>query len=100
MGQQFYDKPKYELMKDFIIFDMKLQKGQTFTKSWFVDAFRRKYPLFQESGIKMSLCRLSVNDPNRYRYALHDSDDFLWKTDGHTYRLYDKDSDALGKQMP
>jgi hypothetical protein len=72
---------------------MKLKKSETFTKNEFVDTFNKKYPLFQESGIKMSLCRLSVNDPNRYRYALYDSDDFLWKIGGHTYRLYDKDTD-------
>jgi hypothetical protein len=93
MGRQYYEKPKYDLMKDFILFEMKLKKGQTFTKSWFVNAFNAKYPLYATTGIERSLCRLSVNDSNRDIYNPRERDDFLWKVDGHTYRLYDKDVD-------
>jgi hypothetical protein len=96
MGRQYYGKPKYELMKDFILSEMKLQKGQTFTKSEFVHAFNSKYPRYATSGIEMSLCRLSVNDRNRYRYSPTESDNFLWKEDGHTYRLYDENIDVIG----
>ena len=95
MGRQYYNKPKYDLMKDYIIFVMKLEKGQTFEKKWFVDAFSQKYPEFRESGIVRSLCRLSVNDPNRHIYSPSERDDFLWKVDTRTFRLYDKDTDLI-----
>jgi len=90
MGKQYYDEPKYDLMKKFIQFDMKLQKGETFTKNYFIKKFKEKYPEFKDSGIEMSLSRLSVNDPNRERYNPSERDDFLWKIDGHTFILYDE----------
>jgi len=90
MGKQYYDEPKYELMKKFILLDMKLQKEQSFTTDEFIKKFKEKYPKFEDSGIEMSLSRLSVNDPNRKRYNPSKSDDFLWKLDGHTFKLYDE----------
>ncbi|GMO12630.1 MAG: hypothetical protein Ta2A_22630 [Treponemataceae bacterium] len=95
MGEQYYDKPKYELMKDYLLWDMNLQKGQIFAASKFISDFQKKYPKFGVNGIKMSLSRLSVNDSNRKRYNPTERDDVLWKIDGHTYRRYDKDKDAL-----
>jgi hypothetical protein len=97
MGRQYYDKAKPKLMKDFISLYMKLQKGQTFTKTWFIAEFNEKYPLFRKSAIERSLCRLSVNDRNRKIYEPSEDDDVLWKVDGHTYRLYDKDTDIIGQ---
>jgi hypothetical protein len=96
VGRQYYDEPKYDLMKKFIHFQMKIQRGQTFTENEFVKKFIEKYPLFKKSGIVMSLSRLSVNDPNRERYNPKKRDDFLWKVNGHTYRLYDKTNDVVG----
>jgi len=93
MGKQYYDEPKYDLMKKFIQFDMKLQKGDSFTTNDFIKKFKEKYPRFKESGIERSLTRLSVNDPNREIYNPSERDDFLCKIDRHTFRLYDEEND-------
>jgi len=93
MGKQYYDEPKYDLIKKFIQFNMKLQKGDSFTTNDFIKKFKEKYPKFKDSGIKMSLSRLSVNDTNRERYSPSERDDFLWKLNEHTFRLYDEEND-------
>jgi len=93
MGKQYYDEPNRELMKKFIIFDMKIQKGQSFTTNDFIEKYKTKYPEFENGSIKNSLTRLSVNDLTRDNYKPSKNDDFLWKLNEHTFRLYDEEND-------
>jgi hypothetical protein len=96
MERQIYDEPKLDLMKKFILFEMNIKKSQTFTTNEFYLKFREKYPFFDKIGIVISLSRLSVNDRDIESYKPKKSDDFLWKVDKHTYRLYDKAKDIIG----
>jgi hypothetical protein len=100
MKPYYNDKSKAENMKDYIRLEMKLQKGRSFIKNDFIDAFSKKYPLYKRSGIERTLCRLTVNDNGRELYSPKQGDDILWKIDGHTYRLYDLAADVLCRPSP
>jgi len=92
MGKQTNEKPKYLILKEFINKDMKFQKGQEYIYKEIYEEFRRKHPEYKADSIRKSLRKLSVNDPiSDERYA------FLFKKDGHTYKLYDPETDVIEK---
>lgn len=93
MGMQYYDKPIHELIKEFILNDIKT--WQSFSKENFIYYFLNKYPKFSFKSIERTLVRLSVNDPNRKIYRPSETDGFLWKIDRHTFRLFNKEIDKF-----
>ncbi|MDR1219166.1 MAG: hypothetical protein LBK73_06095 [Treponema sp.] len=96
MRKSFYGIAKPLLMKKYIKEIMQLRKGEIFIQNDFINGFSKVYPLFKQSSIKMTLNRLTINRKRtRVTGELDESDDVLWKIDGHTYRLYDKTTDII-----
>jgi len=99
MPKQYYHLPKSDLIKEYLTKNKKLKNGKIFTKKDFLEEFMSAYPDFKKKGIEDSLVKLSANDKNKTHYRRTDADDFLWKIDSHTFRLYDPRTDNYNENI-
>ena len=81
-----YDKPTWQLMRDFV----KSHGEETFTQRDIKDWFRSHYPQINEKTVYLHTRRMTTNLPSRVNWVINPSrDDYFYKLQDGQLRLYD-----------
>ena len=91
-----YERPVWQLMRDDMVEDLEIKKGDIFSRKAVLAWFDEHYPKIKSNGVSQQLRRLSTNARSRVNHTIKPEDhDVFFQVDGSNFRLYDPESDPL-----